>query len=87
MLFIPIFSSHRWQTAFLQFGYRRVKKIAGVQRDAIPYVHAVGTVLQNINHTGRRILACRNNRVQAERHLVYVGVVLDVVKQIEPELV
>ena len=30
------FSSHRWQTAFLQFGYRRVKKIAGVQRDAIP---------------------------------------------------
>lgn len=30
------FSSHRWQTAFLQFGYHRVKKIAGVQRDAIP---------------------------------------------------
>lgn len=31
-----VFSSHWWQTAFLQFGCRRVKKIAGVQRDAIP---------------------------------------------------
>jgi len=31
-----VFSSHRWQTALLQFGYRREKKIAGVQRDAIP---------------------------------------------------
>ena len=31
-----VFSSHRWQTAFLQFGYRRVKKNVGVQRDAIP---------------------------------------------------
>ena len=40
-----------------------------------------------LNHTGRRILTCRNNRVQAERHLVYVGVVLDVVTQIEPELI
>lgn len=40
-----------------------------------------------LNHTGRRILTCRNNRVQVERHLVYVGVVLDVVKQIEPELI
>ena len=30
------FSSHRCQTAFLQFGYRRAKKIASVQRDAIP---------------------------------------------------
>ena len=33
------------------------------------------------------ILTCSNNQVQAERRLVYVKVVLDVVKQIEPELV
>ena len=31
-----VFSSRRWQTVFLQFGYRRVKKNVGVQRDAIP---------------------------------------------------
>ena len=31
-----VFSSHRWKTVFFQFGYRSVKKIAGVQRDAIP---------------------------------------------------
>ena len=30
-----VFSEERWQTAFLQFGYRRAKKIASVQRDAI----------------------------------------------------
>ena len=31
-----VFSSRRGQTAFLQFGYHREKKIAGVQRNAIP---------------------------------------------------
>ena len=64
-----------------------IHHIERVQPVLIIDVHAVGTVLQNINHTGRCILTCRNNRVQAERRLVYVGVVLDVVKQVEPELV
>ena len=31
-----VFSEERCQTTFLQFGYRRAKKIASVQRDAIP---------------------------------------------------
>lgn len=45
------FSSHRWQTAFLQFGYQPAKKTWGVQRGASPWLwvsnrgeqHPVGT--------------------------------------------
>ena len=64
-----------------------IHHIEGVQPVLIIDVHAVGAIFQDIDHTGRRILTCRNNRVQAEGRFIYVGVVLDIVKQVEPELV
>ena len=64
-----------------------IHHIEGVQPVLIIDVHAVGAIFQDIDHTGRRILTCRNNRVQAERCFVYVRVVLYVVKQVEPELI
>ena len=64
-----------------------INHIEGMQPVLVVDVYAVGAILQNENHAGRRVLTGRYNRVQTEGCFFDVRVVLDIFQQVQTELV
>ena len=64
-----------------------INHVERVQSVLIINVHAVGTVLQNINYTCRGIFRCGCDRMESERGFINLRMILDILKQIQTKLV